>query len=144
MLASGCATAPGRLTPDQSASVHAEVQATLDAFSRHGVSGEWDALVALYADEPGFRWIEANRPGYRSVAEVRAALVSLGPGARAETVYRDIEIVPLARALARVATRFETRLLVDGEERVRFGGTLAMTLVRRQGWQVLTGHAASG
>lgn len=138
-LAGACSGQDGRLDAADAAAVREGVQATLDAFLRYSAAGQWDSLVRLYADGPGFRWVEQGEVRYRSIGQIREALGVLAPGTRIETTYRDTEITPLSPSVALVVTHFDTRLGDFG-----FGGVATIVLARRAGrWLLVAGHSSS-
>jgi ketosteroid isomerase-like protein len=137
------ASAP-ELSPERAAAVVSGVQATLDAYRKLAAAGRWDALMRLYADDPRFRWVANGAVEARSVAEIRQHFFALAPEARVETTFEDTEIAALSPDLARVVTRFKTRVVDPYAGGFSFGGILTTTLVRLpDGWKILDGHSSS-
>jgi len=128
----------------QATAIRQGVQATLDAWRQHAAAGEWDALMRLYADEPGFWWVERGTVVSRSVDAIRQKLTSLPAGTRIENTFQETEINPVAADVAEVVTSFQTRLVDPQGGGYSFGGAMSMTFVKRQdGWKILNGHASS-
>ena len=132
-------------TKEQAVAIRQGVQATLDAYREHAAAARWEPLLALYADEPAFRWAASGRREARSVAEIRKTYLALPAGSRVETTFDGTEITPIAPGVATVETLFETRVVDPQGGGFRFGGVLTMTLVERaEGWKILNGHSSGG
>lgn len=127
------------------AAISDSVRATLDDFRRYSAASQWDSLVATYADDQRFRWIENGEIRYRSPADIRRSLSGLPAGTRLETSYEGTEITPLAPGVASVVTFFRTRIAEStASDGVSFGGAMTMIFVNEgRHWRILGGHTSS-
>jgi hypothetical protein len=132
---------PAQLSATAETEIRTSVQETLDAFRDASASGEWNEVIAFYLDSPEFRWTEQGGVQYRSVEEIRKSLTSFPAGTRIVTTYTATEITPLAPDSAQVVTRFATRVAIPQSGGFKSGGTLTLTLVRRDGaWRFAEGR----
>jgi ketosteroid isomerase-like protein len=133
-----------QLTAARRQAIEEGVEKALATYRERAAAGDWEGVLALYADDPGFRWITNGAIAAHSVTELRKGLLGLPPGSRAENTYRDTEILPLAPDLALVSTTFETKVVDASGKSFSFGGKLSMVLVaRKEGWLILHGHASA-
>ena len=143
-LAAASALNAQEMSPAPAASLRQGVRATLDAYREHAAAGRWDALIALYDDNPHFRWVESGVVVSRSVGRIHEHLGELPAGTRIETTFQDAEIMPLAPGVAEVVTPFQTRVVDAKGGGYSFGGVMTLVLVQRGGgWKILSGHASS-
>ena len=143
-LTAGSALRAQELSQAQAAAIRQGAQATLDAYRELAAAGRWDALMQLYADDPGFRWVESGTVVARAGDEIRHHLKELPAGTHVENTYQDTEITPVAPGAAVVTTLFQTRLVDPKGGGYSFGGAMTLTLVQRgDGWKILSGHASS-
>lgn len=144
LLSAGCTQPAPGLSANHAAAIRDSVTAMLESFRRYSAARQWDSLTAMYAAEPGFRWIENGEVRYRSGAEIRQALSSVPATTRIVTSYQDTEILAVAPGIASVNTRFQTRFLDSTAVLFGFGGAISMMLVHRPaGWRIVAGHASA-
>jgi hypothetical protein len=119
----------------------ATVMADLRRFS---AEAQWDSLLALYADEPGFHWVEDGAIQYPTRADIEAAIGAAPSGTRLVTTHRDLRVTPLAPGVASVFTLFETQFVDSSGPGFSFSGAITMVLAHREGgWQIISGHAST-
>lgn len=140
----GCTAPGGALTPAHAAAIQDSVQGVLEVYRARTDSSDWEGLLAFYADNPEFRWVENGAVYARSKADVRRALTALPPSMRVRTTYSGTEILPLAPGLATVITSFRTEMADSTGAGFSFGGAITMTM-QHQGptWRILLGHTSS-
>lgn len=137
----GCGKAP--LAKDQ-AGIEAGVTQLIENWSQAGVEGRWGDLKALYADEPGFVWIEQGRVAYPDHAAVVAGVdQAAGMGAAIESKVFDISVAPLSPDAAAFHAR-STLSLKTEEFGFEFDGVFSGVAVKRDGaWRFLHGHLSA-
>lgn len=144
LLSSACSQAPAPLTAAHASAIEDSVRTTLDELLGYSAAGQWDSLLAIYDDSPGFQWVEQGRVVAKSVAEIRRGFASFPPGMRVVTTVHDAAIAAVAPGAASVVTGFETRMVDSTGKGFSFGGILVLTMVHRAGgWKILTGHSSS-
>jgi hypothetical protein len=122
-----------------------DATALVEEWSRTGREGRWQDLKLLYADDPGFAWVERGVVAYTSHA---AILEGVEQAARAnlkvDTRVRDVVAVPLAADAAAVRAAFTMRIEFSPTQLIERQGTLTGVAVKRAGrWQFLQGSMAS-
>lgn len=144
LVSAACARAAPGLSEAHATAIRDSVTATLEDFRRHAADRQWDSMIAIYATDPGFRWLENGEVRYRSAAEIRQALAGVPATTRIVTSYRDTEILALAPGIASVNTLFQTQFLDSATTSFRFGGAITMTLLHRpEGWRIVAGHTSA-
>jgi hypothetical protein len=116
----------------------------LEAFRQYAATGNWEALLGLYADGPEFRWIEDGAVAYGSVDALRQAIDAAPAGTRIVTTHDDVRITPLAPGLAWISLGFASMYLEPSG--AGYGLTGASTMVVRHdsaGWRIVGGHAST-
>jgi hypothetical protein len=79
------------------AAAEAAVTALVEEWSRAGEESRWNDLKALYADEPGFAWIEQGRVAYADYAAVIAGVdQAAAMGAKIESEVSEVSVAPLS------------------------------------------------
>jgi hypothetical protein len=140
----GCGQAPVEAdvaTDRDDAAIKEEVAALVRRWAEAGESGRWDELKLLYADEPGFAWIEQGVPRYKDYAAIVAGLDAARDMALAvDNEVGAIVVVPVAEDAA--ALYAEVSSSVRSEEfNYDFDGALSAVAVKRGGaWRFLQGH----
>ncbi len=115
----------------------------LDVYQERSATGARDSLLEMYS-EGTLRWVEDGQVRYRSVQDIADALGALPPEARIESVYSDVEILPLAPGTAWVVMGFQSKFVDPTGPTFAFGGTITMVLSHQAaGWQIVAGHASS-
>ncbi|MEO8847723.1 MAG: nuclear transport factor 2 family protein [Casimicrobiaceae bacterium] len=106
---------------------------------------QWNRVVALYSDQPGFRWVENGKVVYTSKQNVADAYAWLHQHVRhASYLPSDTNVTGLSGDTAQVSTRFVARVVtVDGRE-FAYSGDMRMVLRRENGaWRIAGGEAHS-
>jgi hypothetical protein len=137
----GCAHAPAY---DRDA-VAREASALVEEWSRTGREGRWQDLKALYADDPGFAWVERGVVAYDSHAAIVAGVEQAArANLKVDTRVRDVVAVPLAADAAAVRAGFSMRIEFSPTQTIEQQGTFTGVAVKRAGrWQFLQGSMAS-
>lgn len=141
LVLAGCATGPAF----DRASVAREATALVEEWSRTGREGRWQDLKLLYADDPGFAWVERGVVAYASHAAIVAGVEQAArANLKVDTQVRDVVAVPLAADAAAVRAGFSMRIEFSPTQVIQQQGTLTGVAVKRGGrWQFLQG-AMSG
>lgn len=145
LLLAACAAPERAPTGAELAAAESGARALVENWASAGSEGRWDELVALYADDPDFAWIEQGQNRYpdhaavaRGVAQARDANLTL------RTRVDDIVVTPLARDAA--AVRADVSMVFGDPSRggFSFDGMLTGVAVERGGqWMFLQGHLSS-
>ena len=131
--------------PLPAASLDAAEEAAIslvDAWAATATEGRWADLPSLFADEPGFAWIEQGEVRYADHAAIEAAAAqALESGVAVQTTIVDVE----ARGLSPDAAAVEAIVsIVFGDPDAggfEFDGVLTAVAVEREGqWVFLQGH----
>lgn len=147
LAAAACAPAAGPKEPSHAqapvdeAAVASGVEALVREWSAAGAEGRWDDLKALYADDPGFAWIEQGRVAYADHAAVIAGVDQVASmGAMIRSEVEDIVATPLCADVA--AFRASTKIgFVSPDFSFDFEGAFTGVAVRDDGrWRFLNGH----
>ncbi|NOT07566.1 MAG: SnoaL-like domain-containing protein [Gemmatimonadales bacterium] len=142
-IGGACAPRDMALSTAHASAMADSVRTALAEFLRAGAAGQLDQMLAFYADDPGFRWVEDGAVKARSVEDIRRGLAGL-QGMRVETTLEDTEVSPAVPGVASVATRFQTRVADSSGTKFSFGGAMTLVMVHRDGgWRILTGHSSS-
>ena len=134
----------GGLSEVHAAAIRDSVSSALDAFRELGSGPDPAAVARFYSESPAFRFYENGALRYESAADVRAALMALGPAMRITTQYTDIDIAALAPGLALVRSLFESTVRGDGGSAFTYGGAMTTVWVHEgDGWRILSGHTSA-
>jgi len=143
-LSAACSRAPGPLTAAHASAIEDSVRTTLNELLRYSAAGQWDSMLAIYDDTPGFRWVEQGAVVAKSVADIRRGFAKMPPGMRVVTTVHDPAIAAVSPGAASVLTGFETRMVDSSGTGFSFGGILTLVMVHRaSGWKILTGQSSS-
>lgn len=113
----------------------------VDAFNAQ----QWNRVVALYSDQPGFQWIENGQVVYTSKRDVAAAYEWLREHVRhASYLPSDTNVTGLSGDTAQISTRFVTRVqMTDGRD-FAYSGDMRIELRREGGvWKIAGGETRS-
>lgn len=145
--AAGCLVLIGgceRSAPRDDAAARAGVEALVKEWAAAGQEGRWSDLAALYADDPGFVWIEQGRVAYADHAAVVAG-VEAAQAMKAEirSAVSNVAVTPLAPDVA--AYRANATLSVSSASfSFAVDGVLSGVAVKRDGaWKLLQGHLSA-
>lgn len=140
-LAASCAAVPK--TPDVAAA-QAGVRALLAEWAEAGSESRWEDLKALYADEPGFAWVEQGVVAYKDRAAVAAGVdAAAATSAQIKTSVADIVATPVAADAAAFHARVKSSV-ASAEFAFEFDGVISGLAVRRDGrWLFLQGHLSA-
>lgn len=120
------------------------VAALIEDWSSAGAQGRWGDLKALYADEPGFAWIEQGRVAYQDHASVVAGVdQAAAMGAAIESTVADVAVTPLSRDAAAFHARSTINFTAPTFS-FAFDGVLSGVAVKRgDRWLFLHGHLSA-
>ena len=138
---SGCAKPAKQVATGD---VDTGVSALVKDWSQAGEEGRWDDLKALYADEPGFVWIEQGRVAYADhVAVVAGVDQAAAMGAKIESDVGAVSVTPLSPDAAAFHARTTLRV-ASPEFAFDFDGMLSGVAVKRgERWLFLQGHLSA-
>jgi hypothetical protein len=141
------ACAPPERAPTAAQLAAAEAGATelVEEWARAGSEGRWDDLVNLYADEPGFAWIEQGQNRYPDRGAIEAGLAQVRASQlRVHTVVSDVVATALAPNAAAVRATYSIVFGDPAQGGYSFDGMLTGVAVERDGrWLFLQGHLSS-
>lgn len=145
LLLAACAAPERAPTAAQLAAAEAGATALVENWASAGAEGRWDDLVALYADEPGFAWIEQGRNRYpdheaveQGVAQARDANLTV------RTSVDNIVVTPLTADAAAVRANVSIVFGDPSQGGFAFDGMLTGLAIEREGrWMFLQGHLSS-
>lgn len=136
-----CSKSP---SPAGEAAVKADVAALIEKWSRAGAEGRWDELKSLYADEPGFTWIEQGRVAYADHAAVVAGIdQASASGAKIESTVSDIEVTLLSNDTAAFHARSRMKVTSPAFSFAFDGAFSGVALRRADTWVFLQGHLSA-
>lgn len=129
-------------TASPSDRVRTEVAALVENWARAGTEGRWHDVLAAYADDPGFAWVEQGALRYPDRNAIAAALDQVAQsGMRVETRTHDVVVTPIGASVAAVRANVSVRFSVSGSAPAGFDGVLTATAIKRDGrWVFLQGH----
>ncbi|MDE2654041.1 MAG: nuclear transport factor 2 family protein [Gemmatimonadota bacterium] len=135
---------PGGLSEAHAAAIRDSVASALNAFRELGSGPDPAAAGSFYSESPSFRFYENGALRYESAADVRAALMALGPAMRITTEYSDVDIAALAPGIAIVRSLFESTVRGEGGPAFTYGGAMTTVWVHEaDGWRILSGHTSA-
>jgi hypothetical protein len=144
LLACGAGNEAPGFDEAHQAAIRDSVGVFLEAFLQFSAVGEWDALLALYADTPEFRWVEDGAVEYESVDAIRAVIASMPQGTRIVTSHDDVRITPLAPGLAWASMKFASMFLEPTGAGYAVTGSSTMVLRNTDdGWRIIGGHSST-
>jgi D-serine deaminase-like pyridoxal phosphate-dependent protein len=122
--------------------VEAGATGLVEEWARSGSEGRWDDLVALYADQPGFTWVEQGRIAYADHAAISAGVAQArDSGLSVRTTVSDIAATPLSSNAAAVRAKVSIVLGDPSTGGFAFDGILTGVAIERDGrWMFLQGH----
>jgi hypothetical protein len=145
LLLAACASPERAPTAAQLAAAESGATALVENWASAGSEGRWDDLVTLYADEPGFAWIEQGENRYpdhdaaaAGVAQARDANLTV------RTSVEDIVVTPVAPDAAAVRAKVSIVFGDPSQGGFAFDGMLTGVAIERDGrWMFLQGHLSS-
>lgn len=132
------------MTDAQRAAVTEGARALLSDYQEAVNSGDLARIMAFYADDPDFHWVENGALTYDSYEAVAAAFQGLqSQVAELHLELGEPRIVPLAAGLASITVPAHQLFQSTSGERFEVDMMITLTAARRAGgWQFLTGHAS--
>lgn len=117
----------------------------VEEWARTGTEGRWDDLVALYADEPGFTWVEQGAMPYADHAAIAAGVAQArDSGMTVRTTVSNVEAIPLANDAAALRANVSVVFGDPANGGFGFDGMLTGVAVKHgERWQFLQGHLSS-
>jgi hypothetical protein len=124
--------------------VEAGVAQLLERWAADGQTGKWEALKALYADDPAFTWVEQGRVAYANHAAVIAGVdktAALKP--QIVSTVNNVAVTPLGMAAA--SFRADVDMTFKSENSgFEFDGVMTGVAVWRDNrWQFLQAHLSA-
>jgi hypothetical protein len=144
LLAACAAPQPAPSAADLAAA-EAGATALVEHWARAGSEGRWDELSEIYADEPGFTWVEQGRIPYPDHAAIVAGVEQARDSNMiVRTNVSDIVATALARDAAAVRAKVSIVFGDPAAGGFAFDGILTGVAVEREGrWVFLQGHLSS-
>jgi|CXWL01.1.fsa_nt_gi hypothetical protein len=131
--------------PSSEAGLEAAEEAAIslvDAWAATATEGRWADLPSLFADEPGFAWVEQGEVRYADHAAIEtAAAQALVSGVAVQTTIVDVEAKGLSPDVAAVEAIVSILFGDPAAGGFEFDGVLTAVAVEREGqWVFLQGH----
>lgn len=144
LLVASCAQ-PERSTTAQMDAAQAGAAALVEEWAAAGSEGRWADLMALYADEPAFTWVEQGEIRYADRNAIEAGLAQVrAANLRVHTVVSNVVATPLSPDAAIVRANYSIMFGDPAQGGYSFDGILTGVAVQRDGgWQFLQGHLSS-
>lgn len=138
------AVAPFSATPPEGSTAEAEILTFFETYAARANALEWDELLALYADDPRFRWLESGELAYDGKESVVEHVRTLAPLIeRLDFEVLEPRVLVLSAEHAHASLRFrESLTLVSGETLELEGAITALLIHTDQGWRLLSGHTS--
>ncbi len=136
---------PGPIKPVfDAAMVEASVDAALGRFRAALQAADYETVIAAYADDERFFWVEDGAIRYTSRDEVRAALGQVQQFGTATYEFENPRIEVLDQDHAMVYTEVETTFGVPEAGGFSFAVAQTILMARINGeWVFLNGHSSS-
>ena len=128
----------------ESSGTEAEIVAFFEAYAAHAVALDWEGLLALYADDARFHWMESGHLAYDGKTSVVEHIHTLAPMIE-QLTFEVLEprVLVLSKEYAHASLRFrETVTLVPGESLDLEGAITALLVRTTDGWRLLSGHTS--
>lgn len=120
------------------------VVAALETFAAHLNAGEWDAALAMYAEDERFYWIERGRVAYPSREVLAQAFLGLGEAIEDSSIeLSDHRVTMLPGGYAYASAGASQQMTFAGGQAIAFSGVMSILLVDTpNGWRFLSGHTS--
>jgi hypothetical protein len=145
LVLAACASPERAPTASQLAAAEAGAIELVEEWARTGSEGRWDDLVELYADAPGFAWIEQGENRYPDHAAIEAGVAQVRASQlRVHTVVSEVVATALAPDAAAIRANYSIAFGDPAEGGYTFDGILTGVAIERDGrWVFLQGHLSS-
>jgi ketosteroid isomerase-like protein len=122
-----------------------EARAAFALYTQVLNAGDWDAVIAYYADDPRFEWIEDGEVRYASKDAIAPSFEAMkGTGSKIRYVVEPPRIAVLAPTVVNLRTKFETTIIDKAGSPLTFGGMITIDMIKtKDGWKFLRGHVSS-
>jgi len=136
---------PSSLSETQSVEVRDKVGALLADWATAGNEGRWKDIPPLFAEDPGFVWVERGEVRYTSRAEAIASLEAVAAsGANVETIVPEVAVAPISADSAAFTAPLHFTLTSVGSEPIEVDGVISGVAIKRNGeWKFLQGNVAN-
>lgn len=116
--------------------------ALVEEWAATGSEGRWDDLTGLYADAPGFTWVEQGQIRYADHAAIAAGVAQArDSGLSVRTTVRGVQATALAADAASVSANVSVIFGDPAAGGFAFDGVLTGVAIERDGrWMFLQGH----
>lgn len=145
LFLAACAQAPAPPTAAELEAADTGAVALVNEWAAAGTEGRWNDLPPLYADDPGFTWVEQGEIRYVDHAAITAGVTQArDSGLTIRTTVSNVEATPLARDVATVRANVSIVFVQAGDGGYSFRGILTGVAIERDGrWMFLQGHLSS-
>lgn len=145
LFLAACAQAPAAPTQAELDAAEAGAVALVNDWAAAGTEGRWNDLPQLYADDPGFTWVEQGEIRYIDHAAITAGVnQARDSGLTIRTTVSNVTATALARDAAAVRANVSIVFVEAGEGGFSFRGILTGVAIERDGrWMFLQGHLSS-
>ncbi|MGD9982157.1 MAG: nuclear transport factor 2 family protein [Hyphomonadaceae bacterium] len=145
LFLAACASPERAPTAAQMAAAETSAAALVEEWARAGSEGRWDDVAALYADEPGFAWIEQGENRYADRAAIEAGIAQVRASQlQVHTVVSDVVATALSPDAAAVRAHYSIVFGDPAQGGYSFDGMLTGVAVERDArWVFLQGHLSS-
>ncbi len=129
-------------TSSHRAAIADSVLVVLNQYADAVNGGNLQDILAFYADDPNFHWVENGSVAYPSHETVATAIANLQGAVRDQHFEMGVpRIVPLAPGVATVSVTVHQYVADTTGAETDVDGMLTLTVVHRaSGWRFVSGH----
>lgn len=145
LLLAACAAPERAPTAVQMTAAETSATELVHEWARTGSEGRWDDLVTLYADAPGFAWIEQGENRYPDHAAIEAGVAQArDSGLSVRTTVSNVVSTALSPDAAAVRADVSIAFGDPAAGGFALNGILTGVAIQREGrWVFLQGHLSS-
>jgi hypothetical protein len=142
LFLAACASPERAPTAAQLAAAETGAGDLVEEWARTASEGRWEDMPDLYADAPGFAWIEQGENRYPDHAAIEAGLAQVRAARlQVRTVVSDVVATALAPDAAAVRANYSIVFGDPAAGGYTFDGILTGVAIERDGrWTFLQGH----
>lgn len=127
--------------PEVAPEAKAAVEQYVAKVNAHDAAGAGE----LYADDPGFIWIENGEVAFETKTAAISALTNYFAGfPESHFEAYDLKIAMLTDESAIATFRYTQAVAANGQSSLKFEGTMTLALAERDGdWKIVVGHRSA-
>lgn len=123
-----------------------EVRTAVEGYAAKFNARDAAGAAAIYADDPGFHWIEGGRLHYGTRdAAVKGLTDFLTGFPESRLEFHNIRVDAIADSTAVATVDFRQTVAANGATALAFEGVMTLTMIKRDGaWKIIVGHSSTG